>query len=84
MRLYLQIPAVEEKPPRFYQLILQADLIGGWTVIRESGYQGNSGRVQRSHHESYDDALQSLLKWRDTQINKGFSVVYMKGLDSPQ
>ncbi|MFV2059450.1 MAG: hypothetical protein ACC653_02130 [Gammaproteobacteria bacterium] len=84
MRLYLQIPALDGKPPRFYQLIIQPDLIGGWTLIRESGYQGKSGRVQRDHYELYDDALESMMNWRDKQINRGFKVVYMKGMDLPQ
>ncbi|MFV1984489.1 MAG: WGR domain-containing protein [Thiohalomonadales bacterium] len=84
MRLYLQIPALQDKPPRFYQLILQADLIGGWTLIRESGYQGKSGRVQRSHFESYEGALEAMMTWRDKQINRGFKVVFMKGMDVPQ
>jgi len=84
MRLYLQIPAVEHRPPRFYQLIIQADLIGGWTLIRESGYQGNSGKIQRSHHDSYEEVLDLMMKWRDKQINRGFKVVYMKGMDAPQ
>ena len=84
MRLYLQIPAMEDKPPRFCQLIIQPDLIGGWTLIRETGYQGKSGRVQQSHHETYEDAQASMMTWRDKQINRGFKVVYMKGMDLPQ
>ncbi len=84
MRLYLQIPALEDKPPRFFQLIIQPDLIGGWSLIRESGYQGRSGRVTRTHHESYEEAVELMTTWRDKQINRGFKVVYMKGMDLPQ
>ncbi len=83
MRLYLQIPALEGKPPRFYQLIIQPDLIGGWTLIRESGHQGKAGRVLRTHHECYDDALELMILSRDKQIKRGFKVVYMKGMDCP-
>ncbi len=84
MRLYLQIPALEDRPPRFFQLIIQPDLIGGWSLIRESGYQGWSGRVTRTHHESYEEAVELMITWRDKQINRGFKVVYMKGMDLPQ
>jgi len=84
MQLYLQIPAVEDKPPRFCQLIIQSDLIGGWTLIREAGNQGKAGRVTRNHFESYQEALDLMMNWRDKQINRGFKVVYMKGMDLPQ
>jgi len=38
MRIYMQIPPVGDKAPRYYHLHLQEDLLEGWTLIREWGY----------------------------------------------
>ena len=39
MRIYMQTrPAAEA--PRYYQLLLEQDLLGGWTLYREWGQQG--------------------------------------------
>jgi len=70
-----------EKKPRFYQLVLQEDLINGWTLVREWGNQGSAGRVKKDHFPTRDGALTALLKVRDTQVKRGFKVVYMRGDD---
>lgn len=82
MRVYLQIVPEEDKAPRFYQLVLQEDLINGWTLVREWGQQGSPGRVKRDHFPSRDDALHALLQVRDAQLKRGYQVVYMRG-DEP-
>ena len=56
MRIYMQIPPIEEKPSRYYQLLLLEDLLDGWTLIREWGQQGRSGRVKRDHFENREKA----------------------------
>lgn len=61
---------------RFYQLHLQADLLGGWTLIKEFGQQGAAGKLSRTHFETRDDALSALISVRDKQLNKGFKVVF--------
>ena len=38
------------EPPRYFQLILQQDLLGGWSLIRESGQQGTRGSLRRGRH----------------------------------
>lgn len=83
MRLYMQNNADDGKESRFYQLLLQPDLISGWTLIRETGYQGKTGRVQQTHYDSHDEAIEALMEWRDKQIKRGFQIVYMKGMDKP-
>jgi len=70
-----------EKKPRFYQLVLQEDLLNGWTLVREWGYQGSAGRVKKDHFASRDEAQTALLKVRDSQVKRGFKVVYMRGDD---
>jgi len=80
MRVYMQTVSDQaEIKPRFYHLILQEDLIDGWTLVREWGNQGSAGRVKKDHFASREDAQLALLKVRDTQVKRGFKVVYMRG-----
>lgn len=79
MRIYLQVPAADDRPPRFYHLILQPDLLEGWSVIREWGVQGAAGRVRREHYANREQAQQALLSARDQQVRRGYRVVFMEG-----
>ena len=83
MRIYMQTPVSDDRPPRFYHLFLQQDLLGGWTLVRESGYQGGSGRANREHFDSFDEAEAALLKWRDAQLKRGFQVMFTQGQERP-
>ena len=78
MRIYMQIPAEGDKAPRYYHLHLQEDLIEGWTLIREWGYQGASGRLVKEHFDDRETAEDALLKVRDDQIRRGYQVVFMQ------
>jgi len=78
MRIYLQ--SLENAgAPRFCQLILQKDMLGGWSLVVETGNQGSPGRVKRSHFEDRNEAEHALQVYRDKQINKGFRVVFVEG-----
>ncbi len=79
MHVYMQIPAVEDRPPRFYHLFLQQDLLEGWSLVREWGYQGARGRVKRDHFASRDEAQEALIATRNAQIRRGFQVVFVQG-----
>ena len=80
MRVYMQtVNDQADKKPRFYQLVLQQDLIHGWTLVREWGNQGSPGRVKKDHFPTHEDAQSALLKIRDAQLKRGFKVVYMRG-----
>lgn len=83
MHIYLQKPQEEDKPPRYYHLLLQQDLLGGWSLIREWGYQGAAGRVKRDHHATRDAAESAMMTLRDDQINRGYRVVYIQGERPP-
>lgn len=83
MRIYMQIPALDDKPSRYYQLLLLEDLLEGWTLVREWGQQGRSGRVKRDHFEDREAAQSALLRVRDMQLKRGFKVVFMQGQDQP-
>lgn len=82
MRLYMQTPGTAERPPRFYHLLLQQDLLGDWSLIRETGYQGAKGRIQRDHFKTRDSGEQALLKHRDAQLRRGYSIMFIQGQES--
>ncbi len=79
----MQIPALEGRPPRFYQLAIQRDLINGWSLVREWGQEGSSGRVKKDHFTDWDRAVDAMLRIRDTQLQRGYKVVFMQGQESP-
>lgn len=83
MRIYLQAPVDGDRPPRFYQLYLQEDLLGGWSVVRQWGYQGGPVSVQREYHECREDADQALMRYRDSQLKRGFRIVFVQGEGAP-
>lgn len=79
----MQTIATADQPPRFVHLILQRDLLGGWSVVKEAGMQGRPGRVRREHFEERDDAERAMLKERDAQAKKGFKMVFAEGQERP-
>ncbi len=84
MRVYLQTPFSADRAARFYHLFLQKDLLGGWMLVKESGYQGSSGTIQREHFADKEAALNALLRSRDAQIRRGYQVMYTQGESAPR
>lgn len=84
MRIYLQAPVTEDRPPRFYQLFLQEDLLGGWSLVRQWGTQGGAATVKREYHECREDADQALMRYRDAQLRHGYRIVFVQGEGAPQ
>ena len=78
MRIYMQIPPSDAGAPKFYHLLLQEDLLEGWTLVREWGFQGAGGRVAIDHYPDRDSAEAAMLKLRDAQLKKGYQVVFMQ------
>ena len=83
MRIYLQTLPTVDGNPRYYHLFLQEDLIDGWTLVKENGIQGSSGKVTKMHFNDHDQALAALIKARDSQIKRGYHVVFMRGEQAP-
>jgi predicted DNA-binding WGR domain protein len=78
MRIYMQIPPEGDKAPRYYHLHLQEDLLEGWTLVREWGYQGASGRLKREHFADREAAEEALIHARDDQLKRGYRIVFMQ------
>ena len=83
MRIYMQTPPQADGNPRYYHLFLQEDLIDGWTLVKENGLQGSSGRVTKIHFKDREEALTALIKARDAQVKRGYHVVFVKGEQAP-
>ena len=81
MRVYMQTPAEQDQAPRYYQIMVQEDLLEGWTLIREWGRQGAPGRIKKDHFNTLEETLNACIKVRDTQLGKGYHVVFSKGQD---
>ena len=75
-------PGANESP-RYFHLILQQDLLGGWMLIREWGQQGGRASLKREVFLERDAAEQALMGYRDAQIRKGFHVMFAQGADAP-
>ena len=83
MHLYLQTPPAAGAAPRYCRIALEQDLLGGWTLYRESGTEGGRATLKRELYLSRDDALAAFEHARDAQIKRGFKVMITQGFDNP-
>ncbi len=79
MRIYMQTAPMGDKPPRFYHLHLQEDLLEGWTLVKESGYQGSAGKLAKEYFNNRDDALDALIAAKERQVLRGYRIVFAQG-----
>ncbi len=84
MRIYMQTPVTDDHPPRYYHLFVQADLLGGWSLVKEWGFQGSPGRVVREHFQTLDAAHEAMFRGRDAQMQRGYRVMFMQGEERPR
>src|SRR5437762_783639 len=57
MRLFLQQTPLAGEAPKFVQLVLEQDLLGGWLLIRESGQTGGRSQLKREQYLDRDAAM---------------------------
>ena len=80
MRIYMQqLPTEAGRAPRFLHLHIQEDLLDGWNLLKETGYQGSSGKVTRTHFDDATTATDAMLIERDKQLKRGYRVVFVEG-----
>ena len=79
MRIFLQQKPAAGEPPRYFQLILQQDLLGGWTLTREAGQIGGKSQLKREVYLEQDQAVAAFERARDGQIKRGFQVTFAEG-----
>ena len=83
MRLFLQQKPLAGEAPKFVQLVLEQDLLGGWLLIRESGQTGGRSQLKREQYLDRDLALVAFERARDAQVKRGFQVMFAQGADAP-
>lgn len=64
------------------QLMLQQDLLGGWTLISETGQTGGRSTVRREQYLERDQAVQAFENARDRQLKKGFLLMFAQGAEA--
>ena len=79
MRLLLQLKPSGGEAPRFVQLMLQQDLLGGWSLLRESGHIGSRSQAKIEQFTDRDAAMAAFEKARDAQLQRGFLVMFSQG-----
>ena len=84
MRLLLQQRPGGTDAPRFVQLMLQPDLLGGWTLVRETGQIGGRSTVRREQFLDQASAVAALEQARDQQLKRGFQVMFAQGANTPR
>lgn len=83
MRIFMQTAQPSEEVGQFYQLILQEDLLGGWTVIRQWGKLGQRGRFRQEYFDDLESAQQALSAYRERQSELGFKTTFVEGEGGP-
>ncbi len=84
MRLFMQTQPRGAEAPRYYQIVLQQDLLGGWMLFREWGTQGARASSKRDTFLERDAALTAFEHARDAQLKRGFQVMFSQGFDGPR
>ncbi|MEO5566223.1 MAG: WGR domain-containing protein [Luteimonas sp.] len=84
MRLLLQQHPDGREAPRFVQLMLESDLLGGWTLVRETGQAGGRSSVRREQFLQQAEALAAFERARDVQLKKGFQLMFAQGAEAPK
>ena len=82
MRIFMQTKPVAGEAPRYYQILLQQDLLGGWTLTRDWGQPGGRTSSKREVFLERDDALAAFEHARDAQLRRGYHVMFSQGLEA--
>lgn len=83
MRIYMQTKPASGEAPRYVQLVLQQDLLGGWTLYRETGTEGGRATLRKELYLDRDSALAAFEQARDRQVKRGYQVMITQGMESP-
>ena len=84
MRMLLQERPNGREAPRFVQLQLEADLLGGWTLVRETGQIGGRSSLKREQYLDQGSAQAAFEHARDAQLKKGFQLMFVQGAEAPR
>lgn len=83
MRIYMQSPPGAPDAGKYVQLVLHQDLLGGWSLVRETGQQGSRPTVRREQFLNVEEAQQAFIRARDQAVKKGLKVMFSQGAEEP-
>ena len=83
MRLLLQTHPGPGEIPKYVQLVLQQDLLGGWMLLRESGQTGGKATLKKEQFLEQAAAIAAFEHARDAQLKRGFQVMFAQGAQAP-
>ncbi len=83
MRIYMQTRPAAGEAPRYVQLVLEQDLLGGWTLYRDTGVEGGRGTLRKEVYLDRDAALAAFEARRDHQVKRGYRVMITEGIEQP-
>lgn len=66
---------------RFYRVFVTADLLGGWSLVREWGEQGAAGQTKIDWIENLQDALVRLNMVVKRKFRQGFKLVQPRSFE---
>jgi hypothetical protein len=78
----MQTPPGSGAAPRYCRIAIEQDLLGGWTLYRESGTEGGRTTLKREVYLERDAALAAFEHARDAQLKRGFKVMITQGVDN--
>ena len=84
MRMLLQQHPDGREAPRFVQLMLELDLLGGWALVRETGQIGGRSQLKREQYLDQASAQAAFEHARDAQLKKGFHLMFAQGAEAPK
>jgi predicted DNA-binding WGR domain protein len=84
MRVLMQQPPKGLEAPRYVSISLQQDLLGGWTLVRETGHIGGKSQLKREQILDTEKAIEAFEAARATHFKKGFQVVFVQGATEPK
>lgn len=79
MKIYMQALPRTGEAPKYYQLMLQQDLLGSWILLKEWGQQGGRANLRKELFQDRALAEETLSALRDQQLKKGFQVMFIQG-----
>ena len=68
----IQLKYSDEKSHKFYTLLIQQDLFGKWSLLRQWGKIGTKGQVQIDTFDSYEEACAVQEKLVKEKRRKGY------------
>ncbi|WP_163836748.1 WGR domain-containing protein [Spartinivicinus ruber] len=71
--IYLKYSDPETNTHKFYTLLIQKDLFGDWSLLRQWGRIGTKGQTKIDTFASYEEAQAALSKIKQAKLRKGYS-----------